>query len=343
MNEILDNLGFPKPITIGVRHSIADLFPVSKRCGIYVLGFQNKEYYIGQAIDVTRRYVQHKQTHDDILKIWFKKTRKDLLNEEERNIIWKLEENGFRLRNIALTALPPVESDFDLIVSPEDQILWLKNQSSAEQRPVQRPDYNEIRRKYEKKFKRFLSKPYASEAIRFLKNYVLTTIPFPQQSELSFWCTSCLPAYSNPDASIYSRVNIYWQEVFTVFYDIEGLGFTFHMSKLPLQKYFGSKLIGLVQKYKGIRITDHFYKPGGYDQVNLVADNIKAAERLLCDSVIISSIKDFNLRLMKKGACVFSRYHCFNLADQFFLNGKNSEDSTEQRAMKKIPEIPLVE
>lgn len=36
----------------------------------------------------------------------------------------------------------------------------------------------------------------------------------------------------------------------------------------------------------------------------------------LDDALMLASIKEFNLRLMRKGGCIFNRYHCFDLADQ---------------------------
>ena len=107
------------------RASIADLFPGTRRCGIYILHFTNGEMYVGQAIDVTRRYVQHCCVHDDIESLAFKRVPQGLLNDEERGLIRKLESDGHRLRNITFTALPRAESDFDLIMSAEEQTRWL--------------------------------------------------------------------------------------------------------------------------------------------------------------------------------------------------------------------------
>lgn len=42
--------GFPKWSDVGGRVSVADLFPPSRRCGIYVLGFSNGDRYVGRRL-----------------------------------------------------------------------------------------------------------------------------------------------------------------------------------------------------------------------------------------------------------------------------------------------------
>ena len=123
--RLLEKLGFPASRYVRGRASIADMFRPGKRCGIYLLHCSNAEYYAGQAADVTRRYVQHRKTHADIERISFKRVRRDRLDIEERRVIWALEEAGIYLRNIALTSIPHGASDFDLIMSPEEQERWL--------------------------------------------------------------------------------------------------------------------------------------------------------------------------------------------------------------------------
>jgi MOSC domain-containing protein YiiM len=59
--------GFSQLHHVQGRASIADLFPQGKRCGLYILYFLDGEIYAGQALDVTRRYVQHCKVHCDIV------------------------------------------------------------------------------------------------------------------------------------------------------------------------------------------------------------------------------------------------------------------------------------
>jgi hypothetical protein len=64
--SVLEVMGFSRWRPVYGRASIAYLFKPQKRCGIYVLGFSNSEFYVGQALDVTRRYAQHRKTYSDI-------------------------------------------------------------------------------------------------------------------------------------------------------------------------------------------------------------------------------------------------------------------------------------
>jgi hypothetical protein len=53
-------MGFSPWKYVQGRTSIADSFKPRRRCGIYVLRFSNEEFYVGQAVDVTIRYAQHR-------------------------------------------------------------------------------------------------------------------------------------------------------------------------------------------------------------------------------------------------------------------------------------------
>ena len=80
------------------------MFSAEERCGLYVFHFANGDTYIGQAIEVTRRYAQHRMVHDDIGRISFKRCTRAKLNEEERTLTWQLEAAGHRLRNVSFTS-----------------------------------------------------------------------------------------------------------------------------------------------------------------------------------------------------------------------------------------------
>lgn len=297
------------------RASIADLFKPGKRCGIYILYFTTGEYYIGQAVDVTRRYIQHSKNHADIQQISFRQVNPLLLNEVERETIGAFERQGYQLRNIALTSIPKGESDFDFIMSIEDQVAWLNNSKSTSL-DGQRPIEPNLRRKYQTKYSRLLRKQGAEDAIFVLREYVRQGIPIPKSSELSFWSCSCLPTFHNQDATIYSRINIYWQEVFTVYLFNGVLRFSWHLALTPLEQVFGKNLSGLRKRYPNILVDNHHYAPGGQDQIHLEVEKADMALKLISDKDILQAIKIFNLRLMKKGACTYNRYHCLSLADR---------------------------
>lgn len=302
-------MGFAPPQYVKGRASIADLFKPGKRCGIYILHFSNGEFYAGQALDVTCRFIQHRSTHKDIEKISFKPTSQNRLDDEERSIIWRLEENGRLLRNVTFTSLPKGESDFDFIMSLEDQTEWLDNPAIVDSKG-ERLVAPDLRRKFRRHYEQYLQAPDANRVLDVLKMYIVAGIPAIRRGEVSFWCLSCMPK-----RNVYSRVNVYWQEVFTAFIHKKDLWFSLHMARSPLEKAFGADLRLLLKRHPTANCINHQYEPGGQDQTSfeIPAEIVKA---FITDSSIITAIRLLNLRLMKKGPCIYGRFHCMDLADR---------------------------
>ncbi|MBA2527293.1 MAG: hypothetical protein H0V18_16160 [Pyrinomonadaceae bacterium] len=303
-------MGFSRWKYVQGRASIADLFKPGRRCGIYVLRFSNEEFYVGQAVDVTRRYAQHRKIHADIEQMAFKQMPRGKLDEEERSLIWRLERQGWPLRNVIGPSIPRGESDFDLVMPPEEQERWLGDLGYADESGERLID-PELRRRFRGHFQRFLGLPRAEEALDVLRTYVKVGIPAIRRGEVSFWACSCLPT-----KDVYSRVNLYWQEVFTVSTSLNDLRFSFHLARSPLVKAFGSNESPLLKRHPTLRYIDHRYGPGGQDQTNYEVRGAKAAKELLADEDVLRGIRLFNLRLMQKGPSNFGRYHCMDLADR---------------------------
>jgi integrative and conjugative element protein (TIGR02256 family) len=67
IDAMLKRLGFRNPVDAPASGSIARLLrSPRRRCDVYVLHFANGEYYVGQTVDITRRFVQHRKRHRDI-------------------------------------------------------------------------------------------------------------------------------------------------------------------------------------------------------------------------------------------------------------------------------------
>lgn len=301
--------GFSQPHHIQGRASIADLFKPDERCGLYVLHFANGDIYAGQALDVTRRYAQHRKVHEDIEEISFRQVPKNKLNDEERTLIWSLEQSGKLLRNITFTSIPKGESDFDLVMALEEQNRWLEDPSYIDFGGSRIVD-PELRRKNSRKYKSFADLPRSDEVIDVLRSYVRAGIPAFLRSEVSFWCASCMPV-----RHVYARVNIYWQEVLTVSVADDELWVSLHMADSPFTLLSDKALALLFERHPALEITDHKYGPGGSDQVNLVLP-LADAQTFISDPEVLPAIRLLNLRLMKKGPCNFARYHCMDLADK---------------------------
>jgi hypothetical protein len=243
--------------------------------------------------------------------------RRQNLNEEETIVIHKLESAGIALRNVVFTSFTLGPSDFDLIMRGEDQERWRADINYIDLGGPRTNDA-ETRRRFGRKYQELLERPHAEEAVRVLRTYAPDGLPALPSSEMSFWACTCLPGYPNYPIETYARINVYQQEVFAVFIDGGQLCFSWHLAKSPLESAFGPSLSQLSRKFPAVEVLDHVYVPGGPDQIQLWAQGVDAAVRLLRDPAVLRSIRLFNWRLMKKGPCMFSRYHCFALADRFY-------------------------
>lgn len=307
-------LGFKKSHNVAGRCSVADLFKPNERCGIYILGFENGQFYVGLANNFVRRYAQHRKTHLDIQTVFFKKVGKEHLAAEEKKMAQTLQDEGFSLRNIQLVSIIEGETDFDLLFSTEQQDRFL-NDLDFNFFEGQKFVVEEQRIKYSKNFERLKSRPFFSNFIKAASLYVEICIPIPLKSEYSFWCISCLGG----DWPI-SRININWQEVCSFLSSKETFEATFHLAKSPLVAEFGSNLKGLFKQVPSLDFMwdgsgkPHTYEPGGQDQISFIL-SIQDFEPFLRIKAVQQAIRIFNLRLMRKGATIFNRHHSFDLSE----------------------------
>jgi hypothetical protein len=93
---VLEAMGFSPWRQVHGRASIEAFFMPRRRCGIYVLRFSNEEFYVGKAVDVTRRYAQHRKTYADIEQMAFKQVPRSKLDEEEQSLTGAWSRQGGR-------------------------------------------------------------------------------------------------------------------------------------------------------------------------------------------------------------------------------------------------------
>lgn len=319
MEELLEELEFAKPELVEGRYSVADLFKPKERCGVYVLHFKNGQFYVGLATDFVRRYNQHRKNHLDIERVSFKKIKKERLTEEEKLIVQTLQSEGFSLRNIQLVSIVEGETDFDLLMSVEQQEEFISD-LAFKNMEGDKFEIEEQRIKYTNNFLILSKLPYFEKFIQAIKAYVMIGIPIPKKSEYSFWCVSA-PSSSTK----LSRININWQEVSTFVFEKDDFYVTFHMAYSPLITEFGKELDGLFDQFEDLEIMVnekdevHTYEPGGQDQVSFVIPSSIFHNFIALDSVQ-RAIKTFNLRLMRKGATIYNRYHSFDLSRRILEN-----------------------
>ena len=313
LDALLDERGLGKALDVAGRASIADLFAAKKRTGIYVLNFADGEVYAGKSVDVTRRYHQHRKTHSDLARLRFLRVPRQAVDETEREVIWALEEARARMRNIQFMSEPDIESDFDVEVMTDEAQRRFLDDVNFNDTSGERTQSPELRARYSRRYKEFLGLPGAGRTVEFLRRYTGACLPARLKSEMTFWSLSCWPGRKGALA----RVNINWQEVLCIFAveEDKSLQASFFVALSPLQKAFGESLDGVGEAFPDSWADDAGYEPGGQDQVHLVAP-IETALRFLEREEFLHAARLFNLRLMRKGPCVYARHHCFDLADE---------------------------
>lgn len=320
-SSLLQELSFSEQSSHNVqgRLSIADLFPKSmSRCGVYCFEKANGTYYIGQSVDVVKRFAQHCRNDDSISSIWFQAVSQSELNEREKHAIETAEKAGLPIRNKSLVSSILGETDLDYLVPPADQERWLRD-SNAALADVPRL---QIEEKYKLRFRDnfFLFRQMScfNQLRKILTTYIENCILYPRTTEMSFWELSCLPNTNKSHHPRYFALNINFMEVFVAGFAVKDNAFWafINSSEKAFRGNEEWEAILLSQDYRTLTYDNsRQYKAAGHDQVMFHIESLDELEKFITEDRLIRSAKEFNLRLMKKGATIYSRYHCFDLVD----------------------------
>ena len=313
-------LGFPEMIDVSGRVSIADLYRSSKkRTGIYLLQFPDGDYYVGQSVDVVRRFSEHVKGKGPISGFSFFAVPEYELDQQEHRCITLLEQKC-NLKNISLVTLPEVETDFDAVLSREEQQDWLVNDRATPKYPSLWQNssfYEQMRKKYSDRFTKLLSDPYFEKyVLPVMQKYIKYCIPEPLLSEISFWNCSCLPPY-NSNSIIYSRINLRSCEVFTVSYHrpTNDFCYSFHTSLSPFENISDQEFNKFNKQFPSFELGDYIYPSAGSDQCNPTFTGFTEVMNALDHPLLLKAIKTFNLGQMRKGAPLYRSSHCVDLAE----------------------------
>lgn len=281
--------------------------------GIYALTFAGDEYYVGQAIDLVKRLQTHTRSKPDITAIWVKSVAADRLTVAETAAISLFERQAVRLRNLK-------QVSFTNLFDTAKQLRWMGD-NTYNQVTGERFRQPTLREKYQPRFQELQAKPYYAFLVGFLADYVRKTIPNYLASEYTYWSISCLPRHLLEERCI-TRININDVPVLSVFADeSQNLSVVLFASKAPF--------LSTLQEKAGFQ--DTFAElPTLYFQCNESFANAWPDEIRVCcqqedfggilnNEVLLSSIRWFNLRMMKNvGSEEASRRtpsHCLPLAD----------------------------
>lgn len=314
-------MGFPALTDVTSLQSVAHLFGATKkRCGIYFLAFQGGLFYVGQAVEVVRRFSQHRKNHDDIIGFSFIAVPKPELDVTERALIFKAESFGLKLTNAVHVTSIVGDTDLDLVVPITHQNDWLAATDrvalSIDSSPkIVLPESQQVR--YAKQFSRFERQPLSARSLALLKQYLQTCVPAPRLTEYSFWAVSCMPATGSEWKRLLC-VNAAFMELFVVGHeqrDPTALWSFVNVAEDVLLVHWRS-INRLEKKYPFLSVERCDYRDAGQHQVRLFCQGDAASmEVLLHDPGISKAAATLALRVMRKRATIFSKYHCPQLAD----------------------------
>jgi hypothetical protein len=314
-------LGFPELAVVSTLRTIAHLFGTTKqRCGIYLLGFPENRFYIGQAVDVVRRFAQHRRIYSDIVGFSFIPARHTHLSEVERTVIHKAESLGLTLLNTIHATNIVGETDLDFVVSRAEQEAWLSGSGLSNVRSagtieaIVLPEAQVQR--FAHHFCSFNAHPHSDSCLAFLRSYVNNCLVYPRRTEYSFWAVSCMPS-TNRYWPRLACVNAAVMELFVVGYHRECpdqmWGFV-NVASDVLDDLLGCHS-RVMEIHPDIEVYHRDYRDAGQHQASLQANNQTALRLLMESDAVRRAAATLSLRVMRKRATIYGKFHCKQLAD----------------------------
>lgn len=181
--------------------TISAIFADEDPCGVYVLEFENGEYYVGQAKDVRKRFVNHCRdtSHHpawtDITHISFTPHPAQELNIQEATMIQHLQKKEKRLRNRSLNLFHEQPSPLDKVIPPVDQFHWADADYLS--REATRLTSGELANAVAAlpPLPSGMSRmPRYEAALQDLATFIDLVLPMPLKTQEKFWTISDMPA-----------------------------------------------------------------------------------------------------------------------------------------------------
>ncbi|NJL06534.1 MAG: tetratricopeptide repeat protein [Chloroflexaceae bacterium] len=315
IQQQLTQLGFTQTHTVRGKARIDALFPEKKRCGIYVLHFPDQTYYVGQAKDVCKRYVQHhSKAFPDIEQISFKSVAQAKLDAEEEYIIKWLEANGVRLRNITHTSIPATSSELDLLIAPTKQERWLHDLSLADagdaRADIPAAQYDKTNAKY-RQFEQDIPRARKTEALQLLRYYIHQCVPAYRRTEYDYWSLSCMPVTNGKRLATLNMSKMEMLVIFPNGHLFVIVAFSEIHKAYPTNADFH-------RTYQHAYLTFSRYEDAGVDQCHIRIGSFAEAWRVLADPAVQRGIRLINLYRMRKRGSFYKQSHCPALVDAIY-------------------------
>jgi hypothetical protein len=322
--ERYSELGFPAVVPVSTLRSIAQLFGSTKsRCGIYLLEFPGQTFYIGQAVDVVRRFAQHRKTYSEISGFSFISTRRVDLNETERQLIYEAELAGLLILNTIHASSITGDTDLDLVISPTEQAEWLASPAKVNELDASSQialPAAQVER-FAGQFRKFERHCHFVSSLHLLRMYLLNCLPLPKRTEYSFWVATCLPSTNRNTWPRLASVSAGIMELLVLGYHKEApekmWGFVTVASDI-LSEHFATdrEILGY---FPSIEIHRREYQDAGQHQITLCANALDSLKAILGHKAIQCAAGSLALRVMRKRATIYSKFHCKQLAELALL------------------------
>ncbi|MBL0031043.1 MAG: hypothetical protein IPP27_02275 [Bacteroidetes bacterium] len=210
------------------------------------------------------------------------------------------------------------DTDLDFIISTAEQTEWLEKN-----KPISNDGFDlystielKYKIKYRQNFEKFQLLNNYVELKELLNLYFSKCLPANKKTEMSFWSLSCMPSTNTGTWPRFFCMNVNAMEVFVLGCEKKTktpfcflvISNRFNQSKKTIDK--------LCKKYKSLEVYESNYRAAGADQIRLQFTDLQEFKNImLTENEIITSIKEMNLRLMRKGGTIYSPFHCFDLAN----------------------------
>jgi len=328
LNKIITKDGFtsfrPTDELMGELKKLPD----GDRCGIYihVVYEGNDEYfYVGQALDMRKRYMQHKKKYDIVLSaVCF--VSKSQLGFVEEKYITLLNRLGLNLRNILISDENSLAGDLFDVFGEKEQLEWLADEKFFYEGKF-KSYKQESAIKFKHRYDELIASPdYESEYMDFISTFIRYCVPHPEKTEKEFWTLNCLTnAFGKHPARALFRVSVHRPEVLTFVVNHKDpamepfmVMFTIYPEAMTEEEHQEIKGIAGYVAYEANGNGEPFYKTAGFKHWQVRAYSIETAWELLRHAGFRRAIKESVLRLMRKGHVPrnFSQSHCLPLCEE---------------------------
>lgn len=312
----LRSLGFPELTPVVERRTIAPLFRAAdRRSGVYLLAMSDDRFYIGLAVDVVRRFGQHKRNFGDrVIGFAFQPMAQKVMVERERGLIQAAERLGVPLEQLVWKSEVFGDSDLDDVMTEPEYTVWLTDPGAhfSLTRSIAGP-YDSGRRSRDKaNYQKFLSRPDADSVVRLLRRYAHKCIPCARHTVHDFWAVSCFPA---TNASAWPRIacfSAHVMETFVVGYEKstpDAIWGFINVASSIVEDHYGT--LAKARKALGAHAIERTqYRSAGHDQCGIHFKGARSIENILDQEVIRRAAATLLVRVMRKGVTPFAKFHC---------------------------------